>query len=222
MKLLVKFLMVLAVIGASLISTPVIADQTVTCKSKSHQYRMCRVDTHGYVRLKREHSRKRCVQGRTWDYDRRGIWVDDNCAADFVVESRNHSSSDNSNSGNALAAVAAVALIATVASSASKNKHDDRYHDEDYGHGGNSSYVPGWMIGRFKGYNMQYGSEVELSISEDGRVRANVEGTRLSGYVNDERLYVGDAEFHIERAGEGFMTIQAGNRSNKVHYSRDN
>jgi hypothetical protein len=88
MKLLVKFLMVLAVIGASLISTPVIADQTVTCKSKSHQYRMCRVDTHGYVRLKREHSRKRCVQGGTWDYDRRGIWVDENCSADFVVESR--------------------------------------------------------------------------------------------------------------------------------------
>lgn len=221
MKLLVKFLIVLAVISTSLISTPVIADQIVTCKSKKHQYRMCRVDTHGYVRLKREHSRNRCVQGRTWDYDRRGIWVDENCSADFVVESRNHSSSGSS-SGKTLAAVAAVALIAAVASSASKNKHDDRYHDEDYGHGGNSSYVPGWMIGRFKGYNMLYGSEVMLSISEDGRVKADVQGTRLTGYVNDERLYVGDAEFYIERAGEGFMTIQAGNRSNKVHYSRDN
>jgi hypothetical protein len=222
MKLLVKFLMVLAIIGASLMSTPVTADQTVTCKSKKHQYRMCHVDTHGYVRLKREHSRNKCVQGRSWDYDRRGIWVDDNCAADFVVESRNHSSSGSSSSGNALAAVAAVALIAAVASSASKNKHDDRYHDEEYGHGGNSSYVPGWMIGRFKGYNMQYGSDVKLTISEDGRVKADVEGTRLSGYVNDERLYIGDAEFHIERAGEGFMTIQTGNRSNKVHYTRDN
>ena len=220
MKLLVKFFMTLAVVGASLISTPLIADQTVTCKSKNHQYRMCRVDTHGYVRLKREHSRKKCVQGRTWDYDRRGIWVDDNCSADFVVESRSHSSSGNST--NALAAVAAVALIAAVASSASKNKHDDRYHDEDYGHGGNSSYVPGWMIGRFKGYNMKYGSDVQLSISEEGRVKAEVEGTRLTGYVNDERLYVGDAEFFIERAGDGFMTIQAGDKSNKVHYSRDN
>ena len=69
---------------------------------------------------------------------------------------------------------------------------------------------------------MQYGSEVQLSISEEGRVKAEVEGTRLTGYVNDERLYVGDAEFFIERAGDGFMTIQAGDKSNKVHYSRDN
>ena len=221
MKLPVKCIAVLAVVGASLISTPVIADQTVTCKSKKHQYRMCRVDTHGYVRLKREHSRKRCVQGRTWDFDRRGIWVDDNCAADFVVESRNHSSSNKNSGKNALAAVAAVALIAAVANSASKNKHEDRYHDDEYGHGGNSSYVPGWMIGRFEGYNMQYGSSVKLSISEDGRVKGDIEGTRVTGYVNDERLYVGDAEFYIERAGEGFMTIQAGDKTNKVHYTRD-
>ena len=76
------------------------------------------------------------------------------------------------------------------------------------------------MIGRFKGYNMKYGADVKLSISEEGRVKAEVEGTQLTGYVNDERLYIGDAEFYIERAGEGFMTIQAGDRSNKVHYSR--
>ena len=25
-----------------------------------------------------------------------------------------------------------------------------------------------WMIGKFKGYNMKYGSEVELDISEEG------------------------------------------------------
>jgi len=39
--------------------------------------------------------------------------------------------------------------------------------------------------------------------------------------VNDDRLYVGDAEFYVERAGEGFNTVQMGDRSNKVHYSRD-
>ena len=77
------------------------------------------------------------------------------------------------------------------------------------------------MVGDFSGYNMKFGSEVELSISEDGRVKAYVDGTRLTGYVNDQRLYVGDAEFYIERAGEGFNTVQAGNRSNKVHYSRN-
>ena len=76
------------------------------------------------------------------------------------------------------------------------------------------------MTGKFKGYNMQYGSEVKLVIQEDGRVKAVVDGVKLKGYVNDQRLYIGDAEFYIERAGDGFNTVQAGNRSNKVHYTR--
>jgi hypothetical protein len=119
-----------------------------------------------------------------------------------------------------VAAVAAVALIAAVTAAASHNKHDDRYHDDDYHHGGHSSYVPGWMVGKIKGYNMRYGSDVKLVISEDGRTKAKVDGTKLTGYVNDGRLYIGDAEFYIERAGDGFNTVQAGDRSNKVHYSR--
>lgn len=217
----VKLLTCIATICVSLISTPVFANQKITCKSRDHQYKMCRADTHGYVRLVKQHSRAHCVQGRTWDYDRRGIWVDDNCWADFVIEKRHHTSEHEEHEGsNAVAATAAIALIAAVAVAASSDKHDDRYHDEDYHHGGHSSYLPGWMLGSFKGYNMQYGTDVKLVISEDGRVKANVEGTRLKGYVNDGRLYIGDAEFYIERAGEGFNTVQAGNRSNKVHYSR--
>jgi len=42
----------------------------------------------------------------------------------------------------------------------------------------------------------------------------------ISGYINDERLYVTDAEFHIERAGSGFNTVEMGNHSNQVHYER--
>lgn len=222
MKFIVKLFTCIAVIGAILISTPVTADQRISCKSRDHQYKMCRADTHGYVRLVKQHSRADCIQGRTWDYDRRGIWVDDNCVADFVIESRHHTNAHKDHKGeNAIAAAAAVALIAAVAASASDNKHDDRYHDEDYHHGGHSSYLPDWMVGQFNGYNMQYGSEVELDISDDGRVKAFVDGTRLTGYINDQRLYVGNAEFHIERAGNGFNTVQAGKRSNKVHYTRN-
>jgi hypothetical protein len=42
----------------------------------------------------------------------------------------------------------------------------------------------------------------------------------LNGYVNDQRLYVGDAEFYLDRAGDGFNTTQVGDSSNRVHYSR--
>lgn len=221
MKVSYAFFTGVAVLSVALTSTPLQADQTIRCESRHHQYNMCRVDTHGYVWLKRQHSRAECIQGRSWDYDRRGIWVDDNCVADFVVESRHHTNGHKDHKGeNAVAAAAAVALIAAVVSASSNNKHDDRYHDDDYHHGGHASYLPDWMIGKFKGYNMKYGSEVKLDISEEGRAKATVEGTRLTGYVNDGRLYVGDAEFNIERAGDGFNTVQIGDRSNKVHYSR--
>jgi len=206
-------------LAATTFSSPVLADQTIKCKSEHFAYHQCRIDTHGYVRLSRQLSKTHCRQGSNWDYDRRGIWVDDGCAAEFVVESRQHTSDHSDHNGTkAVAAAAAIALIAAAAS-ANHDKHD-RYNDNDYSHGGHSSYVPGWMVGDFSGYNMQYGSDVDLHISSDGRVSASVNGARLSGYVNDERLYIGDLEFYIDRAGDGFNSVQVSDRSNKVHYIR--
>ena len=208
-------------IAASTVSPTLMAGQSIRCESRNFQYNMCYTDTHGYVTLTRQISKTRCQQGRNWDYDRRGIWVDDGCSAEFEVESRHHTEHHSSHSGeNAVAAAAAIALIAAAASAANNNKHDDRYHDDNYHHGGHSSYIPRWMQGRFKGYNLQYGASVSLEIDGDGRVDANVQGQRLKGYVNDSRLYIGDAEFDIERAGDGFNSVQRGNRSNQVHYSR--
>jgi hypothetical protein len=37
----------------------------------------------------RQRSDAACVQGRTWGYDRRGIWVDRGCRADFELGDRN-------------------------------------------------------------------------------------------------------------------------------------
>lgn len=204
---------------ATAFSSASFADMTIRCESRDYAYEQCSIDTHGYVRLERQISKTECRQGRNWDYDRRGIWVDDGCAAEFTVESRHHTSGHSDHTGEkAVAAAAAIALIAAVASS-SNDKHD-RYNDKGYSHGGHSSYVPRWMVGDFTGYNLQYGSEVSMNIKSDGRVRAKVNGVILKGYVNDERLYVGDAEFYIDRAGNGFNTVQVGESSNKVHYSR--
>jgi hypothetical protein len=45
----------------------------------------CRVDTRGGVRLVRQRSESPCYQGSTWGWDRRGIWVDRGCRADFAL-----------------------------------------------------------------------------------------------------------------------------------------
>ncbi|TDR48668.1 hypothetical protein DFR29_101291 [Tahibacter aquaticus] len=65
-------------------------DISFVCRSSDYRYNMCQVDVGrgGEVRLVRQISSTRCVQGRTWGYNRAGVWVDQGCAAEFVVERR--------------------------------------------------------------------------------------------------------------------------------------
>ncbi len=55
------------------------------CESNNYRYQHCRVDTRGGVQLLRQTSRTPCRQGINWGYNRRGIWVDRGCAAEFAV-----------------------------------------------------------------------------------------------------------------------------------------
>ncbi len=60
------------------------------CASQDYRYRMCRVDTGrgSDVRIDRQISDTRCVEGRTWGWNRAGIWVDGGCEAIFLVNRR--------------------------------------------------------------------------------------------------------------------------------------
>lgn len=60
-------------------------DGTKRCKSDDFDYRHCDFDTRGGVELVHQHSKTRCVRGRNWGWDRRGVWVDDGCDAEFRV-----------------------------------------------------------------------------------------------------------------------------------------
>jgi hypothetical protein len=66
---------------------PAKAQQSITCSSDNGRRNYCAVDTRGGVRMVRQRSGSPCQQGSTWGYDRRGIWVDRGCRADFVVNS---------------------------------------------------------------------------------------------------------------------------------------
>lgn len=217
----IKSSVILAVILAASAYTPLVAaNDIITCKSKHQSYQICPIQSHGYVTLRRQTSKADCIKGRTWDYDKNLIWVDENCKGEFEVETRHHTKGHKDHSGqNAVAAAAAIAIIAAVSAS-SKNDKGGRYNDENYHGSRHSSYIPNWMVGDFEGYNIKHGSEVRLQINDEGRVSAHVKGLKLHGYINDERLYVGDAEFYVDRAGNGFNTTQVGNTSNQVHYER--
>jgi hypothetical protein len=61
--------------------------RTITVESEGRrEYR--RIENDGYVRLVRRLSDAPCIQGRSWGYDRNGIWVDDGCRAIFEVRNR--------------------------------------------------------------------------------------------------------------------------------------
>lgn len=63
---------------------------TVVCESRGQDRNFCRADTRGGVVLRRQLSQTRCDQGRTWDYDERGIWVSGGCRAEFMLGDPGH------------------------------------------------------------------------------------------------------------------------------------
>lgn len=59
--------------------------QTVYCESGDMKRHWCSEGIGRNVRLIRQRSEARCVEGRTWGVDKSGIWVDRGCRADFEV-----------------------------------------------------------------------------------------------------------------------------------------
>jgi hypothetical protein len=60
-------------------------DAYLSCASDDMHRHYCSADTRGGVTLVKQRSDSACRQGYSWGYDRRGIWVDHGCRADFQV-----------------------------------------------------------------------------------------------------------------------------------------
>jgi hypothetical protein len=57
----------------------------VTCSSDNGKRNWCDVGRSRDVRLARQISGSACIENQTWGIDRRGLWVDRGCRADFRV-----------------------------------------------------------------------------------------------------------------------------------------
>lgn len=64
---------------------PEVHARTLDCASNDNRLHRCLADTRGGVQLIRQYSRARCIEGRSWGYDHRGIWVSHGCRARFHV-----------------------------------------------------------------------------------------------------------------------------------------
>ena len=58
----------------------------VRCESDDGDYRFCRADVRNRVSLYRQLGRASCRQNQSWGYDRRGVWVDRGCRAEFALD----------------------------------------------------------------------------------------------------------------------------------------
>jgi len=70
-----------AVDGSGFVDVP----RRVTCESKDRRKRFCGASISSGVNLVRQLSGRACEEGRSWGWDKRGIWVDDGCRAEFSV-----------------------------------------------------------------------------------------------------------------------------------------
>lgn len=59
--------------------------QTITCSSDNGSRNYCNADTRGGVQMLNQRSGSPCIQGQTWGWDGRGVWVDRGCRADFRI-----------------------------------------------------------------------------------------------------------------------------------------
>lgn len=61
------------------------SSQIITCDSNDHRLRRCNVSIRRDARLIRQTSRNACVEGRSWGWDRDGVWVNGGCRGQFQV-----------------------------------------------------------------------------------------------------------------------------------------
>jgi Protein of unknown function (DUF3011) len=63
------------------------AQSVVQCESRDYQYQFCATpDGVTRARLVEQRSRSACIEGRSWGYDRRGIWVSGGCDGLFEYQ----------------------------------------------------------------------------------------------------------------------------------------
>lgn len=59
--------------------------QTLRCESQDNRTRQCNASIRRDVRLVRQLSDTRCIEGQNWGWDRRGVWVSRGCRAEFEI-----------------------------------------------------------------------------------------------------------------------------------------
>lgn len=167
------------------------ARKTITCDSRDFDRVRCDISNKS-IRLKRQLSVSSCREGRDWGYDKRGIWVDNGCEAEFEVTQESGLSG-----GEAAAAI----LLGGLLLGALAMDDDDEKPTQS---APSAASPPKWAVGGFRGKNPTTKRNEDLTIERNGQIRIFRQGQSFTGqWLNGQQLSLQNELFRIERIGGG-------------------
>jgi Protein of unknown function (DUF3011) len=183
------------------------ASDYLDCRSSNYRYTYCRADTNNNVRLSRQLSGSSCDYGRSWGYDKRGIWVDNGCAASFEYGSRGRGGRSD-DTGKVMAGVAAIAILGAII--ASNNSNDSKHRHDD-------GRVPNWAIGSFSGYDSRQRVGIQLNIDGSGRIEGYAQN-RFEGQFDGDRAYLDNRGYSVMALNNGFRLTADDDRYDSIDF----
>ncbi|RZU42986.1 DUF3011 domain-containing protein [Edaphobacter modestus] len=87
---------------AVFVKPPSAHGQSIYCASDDGKRNYCSANTRGGVEMTKQRSGSACIQGQTWGWDNRGIWVDRGCRAEFITRGGNGGGNGNNGGGQSV------------------------------------------------------------------------------------------------------------------------
>jgi hypothetical protein len=181
--------------------------KTITCDSREFTRERCNIDNSS-VRLKRQLSASSCREGRDWGHDRKGIWVDNGCEAEFEV-TQDGGSSKLSKGETAAAVIIGGLLLGALMTGDDGEKKKPVPAAET-----NNTAPPNWAWGTFRGPNPYSQVSEDLVIDRNGKVTAIRQGQPYAGqWHSGSRLTVLNESYQVERAGSSIRLTHPNGQS---------
>lgn len=163
----------------------------VTCDSPDFHRERCNISNKG-VQLKRQLSVSSCREGRDWGHDKKGIWVDNGCEAQFEV-TQDSKISD----GEVAALLIGGLLIGAMALNAEEEKKPPTHQNA-------LAMPPNWAHGDFRGRNPNTYRDEDWKVEKNGHIQVVRQGRIFSGtWLNGQRMSIQNEIFSVERVGRG-------------------
>jgi hypothetical protein len=207
-----------------------------TCESQGFAYRYCPAFTGDGVNLTKQLSNEECVKDRSWGYDKNGIWVNNGCRGEFILNVRDnkgwhrhrhhHHGHPDDDAADIIGIIGGLALLGAIIGSAENSPQPpppppyySPYYQPPYE---NRKFpVPDRLLGTFSGFSDFYKEIIEINIAPIGIIDGYISDAKIYGiYYNREELILNNKIFIIEQTSEGFIAKEKNNFNNQIYFKK--